>query len=99
MTQQLTQDEVRHIATLARLELSDEEITRYRDQLGSILQHVSRLDSLDLENVEPLAGPRDDLNRFAADEPQVSMPLEKLQANAPQMMDRYIAVPKVIEEE
>jgi aspartyl-tRNA(Asn)/glutamyl-tRNA(Gln) amidotransferase subunit C len=99
----LTTDEVRHIARLARLRPSDAEIERYRAQLASILEHVARLNELDVAGIEPLThaggrGPGGATNRFDADEPQPPMSLEALTTNAPAMEGRYLAVPKVLDD-
>lgn len=51
----LTKQDVQHLADLARLELTEEEIDTYRGQLGSILEYVAKLQELDTEGVEPMA--------------------------------------------
>ena len=96
---QLSRDEVRRAARLARLRPSDAEIERSRAQLASILEHVARLNELDVTGVEPLTHPGGGVNRFDADDPQPPMPLEALSMNAPAMEGRSLAVPKVLGEE
>jgi aspartyl-tRNA(Asn)/glutamyl-tRNA(Gln) amidotransferase subunit C len=98
----LSADEVRRIARLARLQPTDAEIERYRTQLASILEHVGRLNELDVAGVEPLTHPFRDgdvagsSNRFESDDPQPPLPLEALTVNAPAMEGRFVAVPKVL---
>jgi aspartyl-tRNA(Asn)/glutamyl-tRNA(Gln) amidotransferase subunit C len=92
----LTVEQVARIAAFARLRLGDADIERYRTQLTSILDHVARLDELDLSGVEPLTHPGGANNRFEADEPQAPLPLDALARNAPAMEECYLAVPKVL---
>ena len=76
-------DEVLHVARLARLDLREEEIERLTSELGAILDAVSKVSELDLENVEPTSHPLDVVNVWAEDEPVPSLPLEEVFANAP----------------
>ncbi len=96
MTDTLTLDDVRHVAKLARLRLTDAELEEYRVQLSSILKHIDQLNQLDLEHVESMPRPMDTTNRFDEDEIKPSMPLDMLLSNAPHVEDRYLAVPKVL---
>jgi aspartyl-tRNA(Asn)/glutamyl-tRNA(Gln) amidotransferase subunit C len=98
MPEPLTTQQVKHVAKLARLRLNDAQIEQYRTQLSSILSYVAKLDELDLENVEPLAHPTELTNRLDDDVVAPSMPLENLLRNAPAVEDRYLAVPKVLED-
>ncbi len=96
MPEPLSINEVRHVAKLARLSLTDEQIDEYRSQLSTILEHIAMLEELDLEGVEPMAHPLDVTNRLDEDEVGPSLPIEALLANAPAMEDRFLAVPKVL---
>lgn len=96
MPQRLTLEEVRHVARLARLELSEDQLQAYRDQLSAVLQHVARLAELDLEHVAPMAHPGDLVNRLAEDVVAPSLPVEVLLRNAPATEGDYLAVPKVL---
>lgn len=96
MPEPLTIDEVRHVAKLARLRLTDAELEEYRVQLSSVLDHIALLNELDLTDVEPMARPTDASNRFDEDNVAQPMSLEQLLANAPAVEDRYLAVPKVL---
>jgi len=91
-------DEVRHVANLARLSMSDEDAEACRGELGSILTHITTINAVDVEGTEPLAHSIDMTNRLSKDEPETSLTLEDVLANAPAIEDRYIAVPKVLDE-
>lgn len=94
----LTIEQVRHVAKLARLRLGEAQLELYREQLGSILQYVRKLQELDVTGVEPIAHPTDAANRLDPDLESSPMTLEALIANAPASADRYLAVPKVLGE-
>src|SRR5947209_1320950 len=91
----ITREDVLHVAKLARLELSDEELERMREQLSAILEAVGKVAELDLEGVEPTAHPLDLVNVFADDEPRPSLPREEALANAPDPEDGFFGVPAV----
>jgi aspartyl-tRNA(Asn)/glutamyl-tRNA(Gln) amidotransferase subunit C len=96
MPDPLTLEEVRHVARLARLHLTNEELDAYRAQLSVVLDHIAKLNELDLSGVEPMAAPFDDTNRLDEDEVATPMPIQHLAMNAPVMKERFIAVPKVL---
>jgi len=79
----ISRDEVLHVARLARLALTDEEVERLGAQLNAILEAVGKVGELDLEGVEPTAHPLDLVNIWAEDEPHPSLPVEEALANAP----------------
>ena len=96
----ITENEVRYIAGLANLNLSDEEIHRLRGDLDGILTHIDKMNELDLTGVEPMAQVLYDAEETAtlrAD--QERQPLGETLAleNAPQPGPGYYKVPKVIE--
>ena len=91
----ITREQVVHVAKLARLELSDEELERMREQLSAILEAVGKVSELDLEAVEPTAHPLDLVNVFAEDVPRPSLPREDALANAPDPEDGFFGVPAV----
>ena len=93
----LTPDEVRHIATLARLALSEEETERYRVQLSAILEHFEALKEIDTADVPPTAQSLDLHNVERSDVVTPSMPQEDLALNAPRMEDGYLRVRAVLE--
>ena len=79
----ITREEVLHVARLARLELSDDEVTRFQEQLSAILEAVSKVTELDLSDVPPTSHPLEIANAWAADEPRPSLTLDEAFANAP----------------
>jgi aspartyl-tRNA(Asn)/glutamyl-tRNA(Gln) amidotransferase subunit C len=89
----ISKDEVLHVASLARLELSDEEVERFTEQLGAILEAVGKVSELDLTDVEPLSHPLDLVNVWADDESRPSLPLARALANAPESEDDHFRVP------
>jgi aspartyl-tRNA(Asn)/glutamyl-tRNA(Gln) amidotransferase subunit C len=91
----ITTNDVLHVAKLARLELSDEEVERMREQLSAILEAVGKVSELDLDDVEPTAHPLDLVNVLAEDEPRPSLSLEDALANAPDPEDGFFGVPAV----
>lgn len=91
-------DQVRHVAALARLRLSEEQVEHLRGQLGAILGYVDRLREVDVEGVEPMVGPDGAVNRLARDEPAEPMDPGVLRAMAPQTHGAFVRVPKVLGE-
>jgi aspartyl-tRNA(Asn)/glutamyl-tRNA(Gln) amidotransferase subunit C len=91
----ITREQVLHVARLARLELSEEEVERFGEQLSAILEAVGRVSELDLDGVEPTAHPLDLVNVLAEDEPRPSLPAEEALRNAPDPEDGFFGVPAV----
>ena len=91
----ISRDEVLHVARLARLELSEDELERFAEQLNAILEAVGKVAELDLEGVEPTAHPLDLVNVLADDVPRPSLPRVEALANAPDPEDGFFGVPAV----
>jgi len=89
----ISRDEVLHVARLARLALTDEEVERLTGELGKILDAVGVVAELDLAEVEPTSHPLDLVNVWADDEPRPSLPLEDVLVNAPEAEDGLFRVP------
>jgi aspartyl-tRNA(Asn)/glutamyl-tRNA(Gln) amidotransferase subunit C len=90
----ITRDEVLHVARLARLALSEEEVERLTGELGEILDAVSKVSELDLANVPPTSHPLDVVNVWAEDVPHEPLSLEESFANAPaREADQYRVPP------
>jgi aspartyl-tRNA(Asn)/glutamyl-tRNA(Gln) amidotransferase subunit C len=89
----ISRDEVLHVARLARLALSDEEIDRLGAQLNAILEAVGKVSELDLADVEPTAHPLDLVNVWAEDEPEGSLSVDEALANAPDREAGFFRVP------
>jgi len=78
----ISRDEVLHVARLARLALSEEELERFSEQLSAILDAVGKVAELDLSGVEPTAHPLDLVNVWAEDEPKPCLSVDEALANA-----------------
>jgi aspartyl-tRNA(Asn)/glutamyl-tRNA(Gln) amidotransferase subunit C len=89
----ISRAEVVHVARLARLALTDEELDRFAGQLDAILEAVGKVSELDLSGVEPTLHPLELSNVWAEDAPQPSLPLEDAIANAPEVEDDAFRVP------
>lgn len=93
----IQQDEVRHIAKLARLRLDDAEVGVYTEQLGRILGFFDELKALDTTDVPLTAHPLPVSNAFREDVARPSLSLEQVLANAPHREGPYFRVPKILE--
>ncbi len=93
----LTQEQVRHVAHLARLALSPEAEERLARQLGGILGYVERLTALDVEGVPPMAHSVAAATPERADVLGESLPRDVVLSQAPQAVGEGVAVPKIIE--
>jgi aspartyl-tRNA(Asn)/glutamyl-tRNA(Gln) amidotransferase subunit C len=89
----ITRDEVLHVALLARLDLTEEEISRLQEQLSAILEAVGKVSELDLSDVEPTAHPLDLVNVWRDDEPRPSLAVEDALVNAPDRSGDLFRVP------
>jgi aspartyl-tRNA(Asn)/glutamyl-tRNA(Gln) amidotransferase subunit C len=89
----ITREEVLHVAKLARLELTDDEVERLTDQLGAILEAVSKVSELDLADVPPTSHPLQVVNAWAPDEPRPSLSLDEVFVNAPAREGDLFKVP------
>ena len=85
--------QVLHVARLARLELSDEEVDRMIPELSKVLEHVDRIGELDLEGVPPTTHVVEVTNALRADELRPSLPRETVLAAAPAVQDDGFLVP------
>ena len=89
----LDRDQVLHVARLARLELSDEEVTRMSEELSHVLDHIEKIRELDLEGVPPTSHVVDVVNVLRPDEPTLSLPREVILAAAPEPTHDGFGVP------
>ena len=92
---EITRDEVLHVAKLARLALSDDEVAKFQEQLSAILEAVGKVSELDLDGVPPTSHPLDLVNVLAEDDPVPSLSREAVLANAPDPEDGFFGVPPV----
>ena len=96
----LSEKEVRYVADLANLRLSDEEVSRMRRDLGQILTHIEQLNELDTQNVDPMAQvlySADETATLREDVPHTCLSNQEVLANASMSGAGYFKVPKVIE--
>ena len=92
----ISPDEVKHVATLARLQLDEEEVGALTDQLDRILSYVAKLNELDTTGVEPTTHALSLDNAFREDTVVPSLPRQEALANAPSDNGESFVVPKVI---
>jgi aspartyl-tRNA(Asn)/glutamyl-tRNA(Gln) amidotransferase subunit C len=92
----ITRKEVEHVANLARLNLTEEELIRMTGQLDSILSYVAKLDELDTTDVVPTTHVFSINNAFREDEMQESLPRDEALLNAPRDNGESFVVPKII---
>ncbi len=93
----LTDEEVRHIALLARLGISDAEVEKFRNQLSNILENMEILKQVDTTGLEPTSQSVALQNVFRPDEPKPSLPVAEVLANAPDQEDNSFKVNAVLE--
>ena len=92
-------EQVRKVAALARLELSEADLSRMAEQLNRILGYVDQLQQVNTDGVEPLAHPLPVQNVFRDDEPTPSLPVDEALRNAPNRIGDYFGVPAVFDTE
>jgi len=89
----IDREQVLHVARLARLRLTDDEVERMSSELSTILDHIEKISELDLENVEPTSHVVEVENVLRADEPRESWPREQILEPAPDAADDGFRVP------
>lgn len=94
----IDRETVKHVAKLARLGLTEEEVDVFASQLSVILENIAKLQEVDVSGVSPTAHASRLSNIMRADIPQPCYPPEVLLANAPDKEDNYLKVPPVLEE-
>lgn len=93
----LSEDDIRKVADLARMNLSDSEVAELRPQLSKLIDYVAVLDEVDTENVEPMVHAIEQTNVFRDDTPDAPLSREDALANAPKTDGKYFLVPPIIE--
>jgi len=89
----IDRDQVLHVARLARLRLTDDEVARMASELSTILDHIEKISELELEDVEPTSHVVEVENVLRADEPRESWPRERVLDLAPDAADGGFRVP------
>jgi aspartyl-tRNA(Asn)/glutamyl-tRNA(Gln) amidotransferase subunit C len=94
---EITKQEVEKVAKLARLELTEGEKAAFTTQLSQILTHVETLKQYDTTGVEPTATVLGQVNVFRQDSVSPSLSIDRAMDNAPESIDGFFVVPKIIE--
>jgi aspartyl-tRNA(Asn)/glutamyl-tRNA(Gln) amidotransferase subunit C len=89
----ISREDVLHVARLARLELREDEVAMFQEQLSAILDAVGKVRELDLSDVPPTSHPLAVVNVWADDEPHEPLPREEALANAPDREGGFFRVP------
>ena len=95
---EISLDEVRHVARLAHLALSEEELARTGVELNRILEHFRALAEIDTSEVPITSHAIPMVNVYREDEVRPSLPAEQVVANAPDGVDEFFRVPRIVEE-
>ncbi len=93
----ITEDQVRYVAHLSRLALTDEEVERFSGQLDEILGYVEKLNELDTSDVEPLVHALNAKNVFRKDDAGESLSRKDIMENSPESSEGCYKVPRIIE--
>ena len=94
----ISKDEVKETAELARLEFTEKELEKFTGQLGGILDHIEDLNELDTENIEPTSHVLELSTPLREDRVDQLITVEEAMVNAPEALDDFFVVPKVIED-
>jgi len=92
----ISEEQVRHVAMLARLTLTEQQISDYGRDLNSILGHIDTIGQLDLKGVEPTAHPLDSVNVMRADEVRPGLSQAAALKNAPDSDGQAFVIPQII---
>ena len=98
MPERISRSDVAHVAGLARLRLTDDELERFTEQLGVILDHAAQVAALDTAGVEPTAHPLPLVNVLRDDDVRPSLDPAEVLAMAPATEDGRFRVPRILEE-
>ena len=97
MMPELTRADVVHVAQLARLALSEDDIEHFTEQLAAILDHAAQVAGLDTHDVPPTAHPLELVNVLRPDEPRPTLPRDEVLAMAPAAEDGRFRVPRILD--
>ena len=99
MADRITRADVEHVAQLARLALSEEEIVSLTEELGAIVDYAAQVSALDTNDVPPTAHPFPVVNVFRADVARPGLPRDEVLAAAPVAEENRFRVPRILGEE
>jgi aspartyl-tRNA(Asn)/glutamyl-tRNA(Gln) amidotransferase subunit C len=94
----ISRDDVAHVARLARLELTEDELERFTGQLGAVLEHAADIAALDIADVPPTAHPLPLVNVLREDTPAPSLDRDEVLSQAPAAEDGRFRVPRILGE-
>lgn len=97
MAERISREDVAHVARLARLDVTDEELDRYTGQLAAVLEHAEDVEALDLAGVPPTAHPLPLVNVLRDDEVRPSLDRDEVLAAAPDAEDGRFRVPSILD--
>jgi aspartyl-tRNA(Asn)/glutamyl-tRNA(Gln) amidotransferase subunit C len=92
----LSEKDVQYVAKLSRLEVTEQEVAKYTQQLGNILGYIEEMNKLDTANVEPLTHPLDMKNVFRDDVVKPSLSQADVLSNGPEVQSGHFKVPKIM---
>lgn len=98
LVSQISRDDVAHLARLARLALTDDELDGFAGQLDAILEHVSRIQAVDVTDVTPTGNPLTEVNVTRPDVVAPCLTQDEALAEAPRVADGRFAVPQILGE-
>jgi aspartyl-tRNA(Asn)/glutamyl-tRNA(Gln) amidotransferase subunit C len=98
VAQPISKHDVAHVARLARLALSDEELERFTSQLASVLEHAADIEALDIDSVPPTAHPFPLANVFREDVPRPCLDRDEVLAQAPEVEADRFRIPRILGE-
>ncbi|NIA17374.1 MAG: Asp-tRNA(Asn)/Glu-tRNA(Gln) amidotransferase subunit GatC [Planctomycetes bacterium] len=98
MAKKIDESQVRTVAKLARLDLTDDEVVSFSSELSAILEYIEKLNELDTESTEPLAHCLPIRNVFRDDTVGASLKAEDVLKNAPERVDEFFKVPRILDE-
>lgn len=99
MPERLSPEVVAHVALLARLDLTDDELALYTGQLSAVLEHAADVEALQLDDVPPTLHPLPLVNVLREDEPRPGLDRDEVLAMAPDVEDGRFRVPRIMSEE
>jgi aspartyl-tRNA(Asn)/glutamyl-tRNA(Gln) amidotransferase subunit C len=99
MAERITRADVEHVAQLARLALTEDEIEALTEELGAIVEYAAQVSALDTSDVPPTAHPFPVVNVFRPDVARPGLPRDEVLAAAPQAQDKRFRVPRILGEE
>jgi aspartyl-tRNA(Asn)/glutamyl-tRNA(Gln) amidotransferase subunit C len=91
----ISEEQVRHVAMLARVAVTDEQVDKLAGELSTILDHIGTIAELDLTDVQPTAHAIEVVNATRADEVKPCLPRELALKNAPEARDGAFVIPKI----